>query len=148
MKEFKSYSENLNFSIFNIEKLKNPRNLILSQSQFSTLPVAFDKLLIQTGRPDCFHTQSSAGPALLEHLQLLRQQEETFQHRLDSDRVLKRRRGVCNIRPLCFTFQADAVPLQQRQDAYKHDMTSDRTVTELVIIIRLKLKGQVGLIGI
>lgn len=69
-------------------------NKSLIVSERATVPVEFHKLLIQAVRPEHLNTQTSSGPALLEHLELLHQQEETFQHRLDSDRILVRSGGV------------------------------------------------------
>lgn len=65
-----------------------------SSLYLNTVPVEFHELLVQTGRPEHLDSQTSACPALLEHLELLQQQEETFQHRLDSDGVPERRHGV------------------------------------------------------
>lgn len=95
--------------------LLNSFNLT-SDSERPTVPVEFHKLLVQTGRLEHLNTQSSLGPALLEHLKLLRQQEETSQHTLDSDRILKRSRGVWHARLFCFSSQAELIPLKQRQN--------------------------------
>lgn len=67
----------------------NECNKLRALCERPSVPVEFHNLLEQTGRPEYLNAQSSLGPALPEHPKLLSQQEEAFQHRLDSDRVLK-----------------------------------------------------------
>lgn len=65
-------------------------NLIKPSLCLSSSPVKFHKLLTQTGHTEHLYTQTCSSPVLLEDLQLLRQQEETLQRRLDFNWVLRR----------------------------------------------------------